>query len=233
MLKGAVVDRYSVIHTKLPREFVLLQGTGCRWRKCTFCDYHEDVSDHPFEVNRKVLDRVTGAYGVLDVINSGSAYELDEETIAYINKIVQEKHIHTLWMELHYMYRHKLADFAQRFAPTCVKYRCGIETFDTALRNRWQKGVPAEVTPADIARYFQGVCLLCGTKGEDKEHIWKDIEIARNHFEYFSVNVFCNNHTSHERDDELVAWFVKTIYPLIRDDERIEVLLDNTDLGVG
>lgn len=233
MLKGAVVDRYSVIHTKLPREFVLLQGTGCRWRKCTFCDYHEDVSDHPFEVNRKALDQVTGIYGVLDVINSGSAYELDEETVSYINMVVQEKHIHTLWMEMHYMYRHKLADFAQRFAPTRVKFRCGIETFDPDLRELWQKGIPAEVTPADIARYFQGVCLLCGTKGEDKEHIWKDIELAKNHFEYFSVNVFCNNHTSHERDDELVAWFLKTIYPLIKDDERIEVLLDNTDLGVG
>ena len=75
MQKGVVVDRYSVIHTKLPREFVLLQGTGCRWRKCTFCDYHEDVSERPFEVNRSVLQQVTGVYGVLDVINSGSAYE--------------------------------------------------------------------------------------------------------------------------------------------------------------
>ena len=34
------MERYSLIHTKLPREFVLLQGTGCRWGKCTFCDYH-------------------------------------------------------------------------------------------------------------------------------------------------------------------------------------------------
>ena len=66
----------------MPREFVLLQGTGCRWRKCSFCDYHEDVSPVPYEVNRLVLEQVTGQYGVLDVINSGSAMELDEETLS-------------------------------------------------------------------------------------------------------------------------------------------------------
>ena len=75
------MDRYSVIHTKMRREFVLLQGRGCRWGKCTFCDYHNDVSGEPFEVNRPVLESVTGVYGVLDVINSGSAMELDECTL--------------------------------------------------------------------------------------------------------------------------------------------------------
>ena len=70
------MDRYALISTKMPREFVLLQGTGCRWRKCTFCDYHEDVSKCPFEVNEPVLRQVTGRYGVLDVINSGSAWNL-------------------------------------------------------------------------------------------------------------------------------------------------------------
>ena len=145
------MDRYSLIHTKMPREFVLLQGTGCRWKKCTFCDYHEDASENPFLVNKAVLQQVTGQYGVLDIINSGSAMELDEETIQLIQEIVQEKQIHTLWFEAHYMYRKKLADFAQRFAPAQVKFRCGVETFDTALRDRWKKGVPSSVTPEDIA----------------------------------------------------------------------------------
>ena len=90
------MQRYSLIHTKMPREFVLLQGSGCKWRRCTFCDYHEDVSDNPFAVNREVLSRVTGHYGVLDVINSGSAMELDEETIDMIRRVAEEKKIHTL-----------------------------------------------------------------------------------------------------------------------------------------
>lgn len=227
------MDRYALIHTKMPREFVLLQGTGCRWKKCTFCDYHDDVSEHPFTINEPVLRQVTGQYGVLDVINSGSALELDEKTIALIKEVVKEKQIHTLWFEAHYMYRKKLALFAEQFAPVQVKFRCGVETFDAGLRDAWKKGIPSSVTPEDVAKYFQGVCLLCCTQGENKEHIMKDIEIARTHFEYFSVNVFCNNSTSVKQDKELAQWFAKEVYPRIKDEEGIEVLMENTDLGVG
>ena len=227
------MDRYALIHTKMPREFVLLQGAGCKWKKCTFCDYHEDVSSNPFVVNESVLRQVTGQYGVLDVINSGSAMELDSETIALIKEVVKEKQIHTLWFEAHYMYRKKLTEFALQFAPTQVKFRCGVETFDTELRDKWKKGIPSSVTPEDIAHYFQGVCLLCCTQGESKEHIMKDIEIARKHFEYFSVNVFCNNSTPVKQDKVLAQWFAREVYPRIKDVEGIEVLMENTDLGVG
>ena len=227
------MDRYALIHTKMPREFVLLQGTGCRWRKCTFCDYHEDVSDNPYAINEPVLRQVTGQYGVLDIINSGSAMELDADTIGLIKEVVKEKKIHTLWFEAHYMYRKKLADFAKQFDPVQVKFRCGVETFDPALRDAWKKGIPSSVTPEDIARYFQGICLLCGTQGESKDHILKDIELAKRHFEYFSVNVFCNNGTSVRKDSELATWFAQEIYPTIKEDPRIEVLMENTDLGVG
>ena len=227
------MERYALISTKMPREFVLLQGTGCRWKKCTFCDYHEDVSEHPFQVNAPILRQVTGQYGVLDVINSGSALELDEDTLSLIKEVVKEKHIHTLWFEAHYMYRKKLADFARQFAPAQVKFRCGVETFDAGLRDSWMKGIPSSVTPEDVACYFQGVCLLCCTQGESKEHIIKDIDIAKKHFEYFSVNVFCNNTTSVQQDAELASWFAREVYPRIKDEEGIEVLMENTDLGVG
>ena len=247
----------------MPREFVLLQGTGCRWRRCEFCDYHSDVSDDPFEVNRAVLEQVTGEYGVLDVINSGSAFELDDRTIEMLRCIIVEKKIHTLWCEMHWMYRNRLEEFRLKITHFArdfysarhneqalsalanrkniqitdngvqVKFRCGIETFDPELRKRWNKGVPECVTAEEVARYFQGVCLLCCTEGETRERIVRDIELAREHFEYFSVNVFCNNTTKIKRDQALVDWFVSEVYPTIKDDPRIEVLIDNTDLGVG
>jgi hypothetical protein len=227
------MDRYSLIHTKMPREFVLLQGAGCKWKKCTFCDYHEDVSSSPFAINEPVLRQVTGKYGVLDVINSGSAMELDSETIALIKEVVREKQIHTLWFEAHYMYRKKLKAFAEQFEGVSVKFRCGVETFDVELRDQWKKGIHSSVTPEDVAKYFQGVCLLCCTQGESKEHILRDIEIAKKHFEYFSVNVFCNNSTPVKQDPELAHWFAREVYPRIKDVEGIEVLMENTDLGVG
>ena len=227
------MNRYAVINTHLPREFVLLQGKGCCWAKCTFCDYYLDKSVDPFPVNREVLQQVTGCYGVLDVINSGSAPELDEETLQLLEQVVREKKIHTLWFEAHYLYHKKLAAFAERFASVKVKFRCGVESFDPVQRKRWNKGIPANVSAADIARYFQGVCLLCCTKGETKERILSDIGLARKHFEYFSVNLFCNNGTSVQRDEVLAQWFEREVYPSLQGDDRIEVLLNNTDLGVG
>lgn len=227
------MKRYSLITEKFPREFLLLQGTGCRWAKCTFCDYHSDASQSPFEVNKAVLEQVTGVYGVLDIINSGSAMELDNYTIEMIKHVVKSKEIKTLWFEAHYMYRHKLADFAKQFAPATVKFRCGIESFDTQLRAIWKKGVPATVTPNDVAKYFKGVCLLCCCTGDTKERIVNDIAIAREKFEYFSVNLFCNNSTPVKRDDELCEWFVKELYPSLKNDTQAEVLIENCDLGVG
>ena len=140
---------------------------------------------------------------------------------------------------MHWMYRNRLEQFAQRIldgvsnSQLSIKFRCGIETFDGELRKRWNKGVPEAVTAEDVARYFQGVCLLCCTEGETRERIVRDIELAREHFEYFSVNVFCNNTTGIKRNQALVDWFVSEVYPTIKDDPRIEVLIDNTDLGVG
>ena len=227
------MQRYALIHEKLPREFVLLQGTGCRWRGCTFCDYHTDTSAHPFEINKEVLQQVTGHYGVLDVINSGSAIELDEESIALLQEIVKTRGIHTLWFEMHYMYRHRLADFAARFAPAVVKFRCGIESFCPTLRNRWNKGVPAHVTATDVAQYFQGVCLLCCTEGDSRERILSDIDTANKLFEYFSINVFCENTTKEKADKDLAQWFAKEVAPSLAQNKKAEVLLNNTDLGVG
>lgn len=227
------MNRYALISEKFPREFVLLQGTGCRWGKCSFCDYHRDVSDNPFEINQQVLSQVTGQYGVLDVINSGSGIELDNETIALIAQVAKDKNIHTLWFEMHYMYRHQLKTFAERFAPSIVKFRCGIETFDTDLRNKWNKGVSRDVTAEDVAQYFQGVCLLCGTVGESRDRIVRDIKLAKQHFEYISVNLFNENDTNVRPDEKLQQWFVSEIYPCIKSDAQIEVLINNTDLGVG
>ena len=227
------MDRYSLIHTGMRREFVLLQGRGCNWGKCTFCNYHEDVSASPFEINRPVLERVTGEYGVLDIINSGSAMELDDETVELIKRVVVSKNIHTLWFEAHFMYRNRLIAFAQQFAPAKVKFRCGIESFDPQQRKRWNKGIPDRVTVADVARHFHGICLLCCSADDSRERILADIETASRYFEYFSVNLFCDNGTPVRRSEELVSWFKDTVYPTLKDIPTIEVLLENTDLGVG
>ena len=227
------MDRYSLIESKLQREMLLLQGLGCRWKRCSFCDYHHDVSQDPYQMNASVLDRVSGKYGVLDIINSGSAMELDTHSIEHIKDVVRERKIHTLWFEAHYMYRHRLSEFAQMFSPAEVKFRCGVETFDGRLRKSWNKGINEDVTAKDVARYFQGVCLLCCVEGQTKAQIMDDLAKAEEHFEYYSVNLFCNNTTPMRRDHALARWFETEVYPMLAENPKVEVLLNNTDLGVG
>lgn len=225
--------RYSLITDKMPREFLLLQGTGCTWKHCTFCDYYTDVSGNPFFVNKEVLSRVTGQYGVLDIINSGSCLELDKDTLNLISEVVKKKRIHTLWFEAHWMYRDRLLGFAEKFPNVTVKFRTGVETFDTAIRNSWKKGISEFVTVHDIAKYFQGVCLLFGVQGQTKEAISRDIELALSHFEYFSINAFVENSTNVKRDNSIINWFLREWSEKLNDNPKVEILLSNTDLGVG
>jgi len=229
----SALNRYAQISTKLPREFCLLQGTGCRWARCTYCDYHNDTSADPFAVNAPVLAQVTGAFGVLDIINSGSCTELDGQTIAEIAKVIRAKNIHTIWFEAHYMLRDKLPAFAAQFAGATVKFRTGIETFDGAQREAWRKGIPSHVTAEEIAAAFDGVCLLIAIEGQSKESVSRDIELALAHFEYASINAFVENSTGLRRDEDMVAWFEQKWLPILKDHNKIEILLHNTDLGVG
>ena len=225
--------RYSLIKEKFPREFLLLQGTGCRWGKCTFCDYHTDTGADPFQINEHVLKQVTGEYGVLDIINSGSCTELDEETLNLISEVIRNKSIRTVWFEAHWMYRNELPSFARRFPEAEVKFRTGAESFDPELRTALKKGISESVTAEDIAAHFQGVCLLACISGQTKDTVSNDIKLASEHFEYFSINIFNENSTDIKRDDSAAEWLIKTWHETLKDNPKAELLVLNTDLGVG
>lgn len=227
------LDRYSLIKEKFPREFVLLQGKGCIWKKCTFCDYYDDVSNNPYEINKNILNKVTGKTGVLDVINSGSAMELDCDTIKLLQEIIISKNINTLWFEAHWLYHNKLNDFADNFKNIDVKFRTGIETFDVPLRNSWKKGIPNDIDACYVSKFFKGVCLLIGVENQTKEIIINDISKAISNFEYVSINVFCENTTVIKCDKYLIKWFKDEVYETLKDNPKVEILIYNTDLGVG
>ena len=90
------MERYSIINEKNNREIVLLRGSGCVYRKCIFCDYYTDRcsdEDENFRLNKAVLEKVTGIFGDLEVINSGSVFELDKKTLDFIKQVCKEKKI--------------------------------------------------------------------------------------------------------------------------------------------
>ena len=52
-------------------------------------------------------------------------------------------------------------------------------------------------------------------------------------FEYFSINLFCHNSTSIRQDKSLARWFIHEVAPSLKEVPGVEVLIENTDLGVG
>lgn len=228
------MERYSKITNKNIREIVLLKSHPCAWGKCLFCDYIDDNSKDDVELdtcNSKVLSQVTGEFGVLEVINSGSCFELTRNTLEQIRSVIQEKKINKLYFESHWMYRYKL-DEMRVFMGIPIVYKTGVETFDYTFREDYLCKHADFHTPEEVAQYFDSPCLMVGIKGQTREMIDYDIEALKKYFKLGTINVYTNNTTCVTRDDELVSWFMDK-YRYLLEDPSVEVLYENTDFGVG
>lgn len=228
--------RYSKITDKHQREIVLLKSFPCRYGKCSFCNYIEDNSTSEEEINSvnfEVLKEVTGEYGVLEVINSGSVFELPSDTLAEIKKVVKEKNIKTLYFEIYYGYIKRLNEIREYFDGIEIRFRMGMETFDDDFRiNSYNKNFRVSDEMLSLmSKELYSVCLLVCTKGQTKEMIKKDIEMGLKYFKAITINIFIDNGTKVKRDNELVKWFISKYSHLTKDD-RVELLIDNKDLGV-
>lgn len=228
------MNRYSTVTLKNPREIVLLRGYPCVWGKCSFCDYIADNSTDAQEIistNKKILKNVTGSYGVLEVINSGSVFELPMEILHHIKEIVKNKNIEKLFFEAHYSYRNRL-DEIRNFFEIPIIFKCGIETFDDTFRNQvLQKGV-LFTSVEEVASYFKSICIMVGIQGQTQEMIDRDIDLLTTHFAHGCINIFENNTTHIKKDDALITWF-KEKYAYLQNDDRFELLFHITDFGVG
>lgn len=228
------MDRYSEINNKNKREIVLLKGFPCKWGKCSFCDYTLDNDNDEEDMNRlnfEVLENVTGKYKVLEVINSGSCFELPKNTLDRIKSIIIEKNIEKLFLESHWCYKNRL-DEMRRFFNIPIIFKTGVESFDYDFRNNFLKKNAKFKTVNELKTYFDSPCMMVGIKGQTKEMIDRDMDIVLNNFEHATINVFINNTSSIKRDEELVTWF-KEKYKFLDENEKIEVLYNNTDFGVG
>lgn len=231
---GIPTERYSRITDKNPREICLLRGFPCAWGKCSFCDYIEDNGRDGQEMaalNAQVLGQVTGQLGVLEVINSGSCFELPSETLEDIVRIIREKHIQKLFFESHWMYRKQVPAMRDRM-PVPIIFKIGVETFDNDFRQRVLNKHADFTTPEEVAEYFDSPCLMVGIQGQTRKMIAKDIELLKKHFKLGTVNVYNNNTTPIRRDEELVRWFMEEYHWLL-EDPAVEVLYEITDFGVG
>lgn len=228
------MDRYSEIKNKNQREIVLLKAFPCRWGKCSFCDYILDNSNSEDEINKlnfEVLDNITGKYNVLEVINSGSCFELPQATLYRIKEIIKEKKIKKLFLESHWSYKNRIQEMRD-FFEIPITFKIGVESFDYDFRNNFLNKNAKFKSIEELKIYFDSPCMMVGIKGQSKDMIDKDMEIVLNNFDHATINVFVNNISDIKRDDELVNWFVEK-YRFLDENPKIEVLYNNTDFGVG
>lgn len=232
------MERYSEITTKNPREIVLLRGTGCTWRKCRFCDYHTDRSNDEasnFELNQKELDKVNGRYNCLEVINSGSFTDLDANTMKYIEDVCVKNDIKKLHFECHWLDREAIPKLKSHFKALniTVKIKIGVESFDSLFRESYLvKGIDTD-NPQEIANYCDEVCLLQGIPGQSLELMQSDIETGLKYFDRVCVNIMVENRMPIKPDPRVICIFKDNIYPKYINNDRVDILIDNTDFGVG
>lgn len=228
------MERYSEILEKDKREIVLLKASPCIWGKCSFCDYIEDNSINEEEcitINNEVLNKVTGKYKVLEVINSGSFFELPESTKERIYQIIREKDIKRLYVEAHYLYKRKIKKLREK-AGIEVIVKTGIETFDDDMRNKVLNKNVHYSSIEEILEDFDSPCLMVGIKGQTKDMIRRDIEILTHYFKHGTINIYRNNSTPIQRDEELIEWFDQE-YSYLKNDPKYDYLGIPTDFGVG
>lgn len=238
ILVNRTMQRYSVITEKNPREIVLLRGQGCRYRRCAFCDYHEDAScdeQANLAINTEALSQVTGRFGRLEVVNSGSFCELDPSTMKAIMATCISRGIKVIHFECHWLYRRSIPQLRRMFKGigTDVKMKIGVESFDAAYREQTMlKGI-RETDPSKIAEDFNECCLLFGLPGQTAASMKNDIETGLKWFERVCVNIMIENNAPLQPSEEVRQTFVHELFPLYKDNPRIDILLHNTDFGVG
>ena len=153
---GIPEERYSRITAKNQREICLLRGFPCAWGKCAFCDYIEDNGrdrEAMEALNQQVLAQVAGDMGALEIINSGSCFELPEATLDGIAALVHNKNIQQLFFEAHWIYRHKLEEMRERMGVPII-FKIGVETFDYDFRQRVLNKHADFREPGEVAEYF-------------------------------------------------------------------------------
>ncbi len=129
----------------------------------------------------------------------------------------------------------EVKDFKKSFLDIGVKciIKLGLETFDYELREKiLMKGIN-EKNPEIIAEYFDEINLLQGITGQSAESMMNDIETGLRYFDRVCVNIMTENGMPVKPDKKVIKEFMDKVYPIYKSCDRLDILLNNTDFGVG
>lgn len=227
--------RYALYTGNLPREVVLLKGLPCVWSRCTFCDYIDDNTTDEGAIQRvadTVLAKVTGEFGRLQVINSGSIQELPLAVREQIRDLLAARGIREFWTESYWSYRKDYAATRAFFGVPTYLF-LGVETFDDDLRNRVLNKAMHWQSPDEVAAATDAICLMIGFRGQTPDLIRRDIDLLLTNFKYGFINMFSENRLSAGLMDEGIKDWFRTEYGWLEKEPNLTVLWENTGLGVG
>ncbi len=227
--------RYAKYTGKLPREVLLLRGLPCIWSRCSFCDYIDDNTTDLALIERVAdenLAKVTGEFGRLMVVNSGSIQELPLPVRKRIRDLMKARGIREFWTESYWAYR-KDYEATRRFFEVDTHLFLGVETFDDRLRNEVLNKSMHWSGPDEVAAATDSICLMIGFRGQTPEIIRRDIDLLLGKFKYGIVNLFTENRLSDGlMDEDIKAWF-KEKFAWLENEPNVNVLWRNTDFGIG
>jgi hypothetical protein len=188
-----------------------------------------------FNLNKVEIEKITGIYEKLEVINSGSFVDLDKKTMLLLEEACKKHRIKEIHFECHWKHKEEISILRKRFLDigVIVKVKIGVETFDALFRESYlDKGIDTD-SAEEIAKYFNESCLLFGLPGQTKESMSRDIETGLKYFERICINIMQENGKPIKPDESVIAVFVSQIYPMYADNNRVDILMENTAFGVG
>ena len=187
----------------------MLRGSGCRYLRCRFCDYHLDSSrneEENYKINKEALSKVNGIYHSLEVINSGSFLELDEKTMEEIRRVCKEKQISQLRFEVHWMYHKHVQKWKDYFKKQGITLKIKwvwrhlmIRSEEKSLTKEWK----ALCRKRSQEWQMKSVWLF-GISGQTAESMQKDIETGLKYFERICINIMVENTTPIRPDQEVI-----------------------------
>ena len=80
---------------------------------------------------------------------------------------------------------------------------------------------------------MSAVCCLDSPPGQTVESMQRDVETGLANFDRVCVNIMVENRTAVKPDSSVIRAFCEQVEPLYRENPRVDILMENTDFGVG
>ena len=164
-----------------------------------------------------------------------SIFELNKRSFGKLLEVCIKKNVKRLIIESHYMYKKQIEELRNKCKELNIQLQVkgGVETFNADFREKVLNKGFGYPTIEELKKVFDVVNLLVGVQGQTIEQIENDINIGIQNFDRVCVNVYKEMDDIMPADEELKSRFIKEIYSKYKDYENVDILIENTDFGVG